>query len=194
MSDTVSESDAERERGRLADGYAVLAQCWRRPTEDLVAAVEAGDLEGVVPGVRDVSLGELRAEHARLFVGPADPPCLPYESVYRDGDDDGPGQVLGPSTHDVVNWYQEYGMGLDPDWSDLPDHLATELEFAAVLLDRGESGACERFLDEHPRQWFDDFASAVRASDPPAFYRELLETTAAAIEEGHDRQSESSPR
>lgn len=181
MSNTVSERDADRER--IADGYAVLAQCWRHPTGELVAAVEAGDLEDVVPGVRDVSLEELRAEHARLFVGPANPPCLPYESVYRDGDD-GPGQVLGPSTHDVVNWYREYGVGLDPDWSDLPDHLATELEFVAVLLDRGEVEACERFLDEHPRQWFEDFAAAVRSSDPPAFYRELLETTAAAIEKG----------
>jgi len=191
VNNTVSDGDADR--GRLADGYAVLAQCWRQPTEGLVAAVEAGDLEEVVPGVRDVSLEELRAEHARLFVGPADPPCPPYESVYRDGDG-GPGQVLGPSTRDVVSWYREYGVGLEPDWSDLPDHLATELEFAAVLLDRGEPEACERFLDEHPRQWFDDFASAVRASDPSAFYRELLETTEAAIENGHDSPTDSTPR
>jgi len=184
VSNTVSDGDAER--GQLADGYAVLAQCWRDPTEDLVAAVEDGDLEGVLPGVRDVSLEELRVEHARLFVGPADPPCPPYESVYRDGDD-GPGQVLGPSTRDVVNWYREYGVGLHPNWSDLPDHLATELEFVAILLDRGEADAAEQFLEEHPRQWFDDFATAVRDSDPLGFYRELLETTAAAIERADDR-------
>jgi TorA maturation chaperone TorD len=191
MSDTVTGHDAERRQ--LADGYAVLARCWREPTEDLVAAVEAGDLEGVLPGVRDVSLEALRAEHARLFVGPADPPCPPYESVYRDGDD-GPGQVLGPSTRDVVNWYREYGVGLEPEWSDLPDHLATELEFAAVLLDRGETEACERFLDEHPRRWFDDFATRLRESDASAFYRELLETTAAAIENGHDSPTDPDPR
>lgn len=187
MSDALSGSDPAADRRRMADGYAVLARCWRQPTEDLVAAVNGGELETVVPGVRDVSLDRLRAEHARLFVGPADPPCPPYESVYRDGDD-GPGQVVGPSTRAVVGWYREYGMGLDPDWPDLPDHLATELEFAAVLLDRGEAEACERFLDEHLRQWFDGFAARVRASDPPAFYRRLVETTAAAIDRPDGQQ------
>lgn len=169
------------ESRQLADGYAVLAQCWRHPTDELVAAVAAGSLESVVPGVRDVSLAELRVEHARLFVGPADPPCPPYESVYRDGADGNPGPVLGASTRDVVSWYRRFDVGLTPDWTDLPDHLATELEFAALLLARGETDACERFLDEHPRQWFDSFAARVRRSDPPAFYRELLATTAAAI-------------
>jgi TorA maturation chaperone TorD len=187
MTDATSVSDGEQERA--ADGYAVLAACWREPTAELASAVESGELEAVVPGIRDISVEELRAEHARLFVGPAEPPAPPYESVYRDGDD-GPGRVLGPSTRDVVNWYQEFDLRLDPDWSDLPDHLATELEFAALLVDRGEMAACERFLDEHLRQWFDDFAVRVRGSDPPAFYRRLLETTETAIEKSHDSRPE----
>lgn len=189
MNDVLSGRDVDADQRRMADGYAVLARCWRQPGEELVATVNRGELETVVPGIGEVSLDRLRAEHARLFVGPADPPCPPYESVYRDGDG-GPGQVLGPSTRDVVGWYREFDMGLDPDWSDLPDHLATELEFASVLLDRGEEAASERFLDEHPRQWIEDFATAVRASDPPAYYRRLLATTEAAIGGQGDRPSQ----
>lgn len=179
MNTTQFEGD-EMEK-RLADGYAVLAQCWRQPTEELATCVNTGELEQVVPGVDEIDLDGLRAEHARLFVGPEGPPCPPYESVYRDGPDDKPGPVIGPSTHNVVEWYHEYNLGLESEWRDLPDHLATELEFAAVLLDRGETDAYEQFLNEHPSQWFDSFAQRVQANDPPEFYRKLIHTTEAAI-------------
>ena len=177
-------SDAADVTGRpdqLAQGYAVLARCWRQPDEDLVRAVESGELAGVLTGVDTVDIQALRTEHARLFVGPKGPPCPPYESVYRDGESGDPGNVLGPSTQAVVRWYQEFGLGLDPDWPDLPDHVSTELEFAGHLSATESTETVEQFLEEHPRQWLGAFLETVRAETREPFYLELADATDCAV-------------
>ncbi|QGN08010.1 cytoplasmic chaperone TorD family protein [Halorhabdus sp. CBA1104] len=176
MSDATAGGEAT-----AAQGYAVLARCWRQPDEQLRTAIESGALAGVVSERETLDLTALRTEHARLFVGPDSPPCPPYESIYRDGDGDTAGNVLGPSTRAVVDWYDEYGLGLDPEWSDLPDHIATELEFAGHLSAVASRETCEQFLDEHPRQWFETFLDGVRAETREPFYAELADATAAVV-------------
>lgn len=170
MSDAATASDTHRS---IADGYAVLARCWREPDAALVEAISNGALVDVVPGIESASLEALRAEHTRLFVGPAGPPCPPYESVYRDEG----GQVLGPSTEAVVTWYRSYGVGLDPQVGDLPDHIAAELEFLGHLQRRGETAAMARFLEEHPRRWFPEFLDDVETAARELFYRALAAVT-----------------
>ncbi|ELY71504.1 TorD/DmsD family molecular chaperone [Natronobacterium gregoryi] len=174
---TLSPTD-DRERTKLAEGYAVLAECWRQPTETLLEEVAAGTLGEIDPAVREADFESLRVEHARLFVGPEDPVCPPYETVYRDAED----AVLGPTTRAVVKWYQTYGLGLEPDWPDLPDHVATELEFAAYLLEHEDVETCEQFLDEHPRQWMNEFLEGVRRETREPYYGALADLTAAALE------------
>lgn len=170
MSEAAMASAAD---GELAAGYAVLARCWREPDATLLAAIENGALADVVPEIQSPSLDALRTEHTRLFVGPAGPPCPPYESVYRDEGR----QVLGPSTEAVVRWYRTYGLGLDPAVGDLPDHVAAELEFLGHLLGRGETAAAERFVHEHPRRWFPAFLDDVETSAREPFYRALAVAT-----------------
>ncbi|AOW79626.1 chaperone protein TorD [Halodesulfurarchaeum formicicum] len=166
---------------RLAQGYAVLGRCWRQPDEALVEAINSGTLSTVVPDVESVTVKDLRIEHTRLFVGPGGPPCPPYESVYRDGEGDARGNVLGPSTGAVVTWYQAHGLGLDRDWSDLPDHVATELEFVSHLAADGSEDLREQFLDEHPRQWMRPFLDGVRAETHESFYAGLADATEDAL-------------
>lgn len=170
------------QRERMAAGYAVLATCWRQPTAELVDAINDGDIP-FAASLQEVTADALGAEHARLFVGPAGPPCPPYESVYRDGSDGDHGQVLGPSTRAVVKWYESYGLGLDPDWPDLPDHVATELEFLAHLTATGERDAREQFLDEHPRQWLPAFLDDVREETSEPFYERLADATATVTKQ-----------
>ena len=174
-------ADVTGEPAQIAQGYAVLARCWRQPDEALVDAIESGALDAVVQGIETVDLQRMRTEHARLFVGPNGPPCPPYESVYRDGEGEGSGNVLGPSTKAVVRWYREYGLGLDPDWPDLPDHVATELEFAGHLAAVESPDTVEQFLDEHPRQWFGAFLERVRVETREPFYLELADATDCAV-------------
>ena len=186
----INKPDTATEHGPTADSvddglqsdvaatYAVLAACWREPSERLAAVADQGELTPVVGELDGIDLGDLRTEHTRLFIGPAAPPCPPYESVYRDGEDGEEfGPVEGPSTVAVRRWYREFGVHPAPDHSDLPDHIATELEFAAYLADDGRVDRLDQFLDEHLRAWADAFLSRVEAETHEAFYAALARTT-----------------
>jgi len=169
--------DGQFESG-TAVPYAVLAECWREPTERLVAALGNGALTTVVGHLDSVDGKQLRTEYARLFIGPSGPPCPPYESVYRDrkdGDDAGP--VMGPATIAVGRWYREFGIEPARDHADLPDHIATELEFAAYLAEERTEARLEQFLDEHLRVWADEFLTRVETETREAFYSSLAATT-----------------
>jgi len=181
-----TKTPSEREQPAESDGsrpdvaatYAVLAECWRGPTHRLVKAIEAGELESVVGDLGSVDLNALRTEHTRLFIGPAGPPCPPYESVYRDRDDpDELGPVKGPATMAVMRWYQEFGVQPAPDHSDLPDHIATELEFAAYLSEEGFDERLDQFCDEHLNAWTDEFLRLVEEETCEQYYESLAATT-----------------
>ncbi|EMA10312.1 chaperone TorD involved in molybdoenzyme TorA maturation [Haloarcula vallismortis] len=169
-------------RSDAAATYAVLAECWREPTEQLTEAVETGELAPVVGDIGSVDLRCLRAEYTRLFIGPAGPPCPPYESVYRDGDDpDELGPVKGPATTAVVRWYSEFGVRPAAAHSDLPDHIATELEFAAYLAEEGFDEQLDQFFEEHLAVWADEFLEQVETATREAFYASLATTTRKAL-------------
>ncbi|WP_135820844.1 TorD/DmsD family molecular chaperone [Halostella litorea] len=160
-----------------AERLAALAVCWQEPTAELVEAVDAGAFGESADGVDEQSL---RVEYTRLFLGPGPAQCPPYESVYRDAEEDEAdalGPVYGPSTQAVARWYDEYDLRTREEWSAPPDHIATELEFAATLAETEPDHRLDQFLDEHLRQWVDEFAARVRANDPSPFYERLLDRT-----------------
>ena len=80
-----------------------------------------------------------------------------------------------------MKWYQAHGLGLDPEWSDLPDHVATELEFVSHLAGEGQDAVREQFLDEHPRQWMGAFLDRVRVETHEPFYAGLADATEDAL-------------
>ncbi|WP_363466758.1 TorD/DmsD family molecular chaperone [Halogeometricum borinquense] len=192
MSDSPPEhaSAASGESPRAEDGafdsdraatYAVLATCWREPTETLISAVNDGALTPLLGPLDSIELHDLRSEHARLFIGPAGPPCPPYESVYRDGDGDGFGEVMGPATVAVERWYHSFGVENRPEQADLPDHVVTELEFCAHLAERGLDDRLDQFLDEHLRRWVVDLCDRVEAETRSPFYAAIAETTREVV-------------
>jgi len=84
-------------------------------------------LKEIVP---QVELQPLQVEYARLFVGPFHVEAPPYGSVYLETN----GRLMGESTIAVKKFYQKYGLELDQDFSELPDHISAELEFVYYLL------------------------------------------------------------
>lgn len=120
---------------------------------------------------------QLNEAFTRLFRGVVpDAPDPPYESVYRDG------ALDGPSAGAVRSAYRAAGVDIAPDSSELADHLGMELHFVGTLREQGDLRAAESFIEDHPRRWFDGFANAVRAHDPPAFYDGVLELTAIVLD------------
>lgn len=128
-------------------------------------------------------LQTLLVDYTRLFLGPLETLAPPYGSAWTATQPEDEENPLPP----VLALFQEGGFDLDPEFKDLPDHVAVELEFLYVLTfnttraDRDgkaeEAAAIEqlrqRFLSEHLGAWIEPFSAAVKANAQTAFYREL---------------------
>jgi len=160
---------------RTPDTIAAIARCWRYPDEQLETALADGLFEEELSTTPTID--DLQEEYTRLFVGPGDHPCPPYESIYRNGgSEEDATQVLGESTRSVVDWYRQYDLVQDSTWRDLPDHIAVELEFAGHLSEN-DPDALPEFLSEHPQQWMPAFLAAVEEHARLPFYRHLAVAT-----------------
>jgi len=102
----------------------------------------------------------------------------PHESVWRDEDH----LMLQEPTFAVRAFYRRHGVQV-ADWRQRPDdHLATELEFIALLLERGELKEAARFLRAHLLVWLPSFAARVSQRAATPFYAALAGLTLAACE------------
>ena len=140
------------------------------------------------------SLPSLAKEHLRLFVGPGHVLCPPYEAVYRkDRPDFERGLIMGPSTADVRRAYLAAGLEISKTYTDLPDHIAAEMEFMqflcaeeARLTQQGNSEEAVKmkimqreFHRKHIEPWIGDFADCVLRSTTSPFYK----VTASVLKE-----------
>ncbi len=195
--------------------YRLLSRCFYAPTPELVEDLDHGPsapllqnlLAGLEVGTREemlapeangvadgVSLqGVLSDEYMRLFEGPGHMEVAPYESVHRkDVSDLERGLVMGRATLDARHRYAESGLGMAKDYTDLPDHVAVELEFMYYLCAReAEAGgsqadgpyakAQKEFLREHFLKWLPQFCDKVERASRVRFYRDLAQVTSAYI-------------
>ena len=131
----------------------------------------------------DLSL-ELTREFTRLFIN-AFPHVVapPYGAVYLEKE----GKVFGRSTSEVLKFYHEMGCCIKENLGDLPDHIAHELEFMAVLTGKeaqvsgGEKVRLEEvqmtFMARFIQPWVPEFCQRVAQQSRSAFYRVLAEVT-----------------
>ena len=171
----------------------LLAHFWSRPVSDEVASwAEARDLEAetdsrissdplrepvIVPDLEEVPA--LLDEYERLFVGPGQVPCPPYESFWRE---DVPVDIrrtlMGPCTADLKRMYLELGLRVSSRAGELPDHIAIELEAMAYALSFDETGPVARqIFEEHLAQWLPRLCRAVAHEAEQSFYRNLAVLT-----------------
>lgn len=115
---------------------------------------------------------ELRAEYARLFIlGKPKVLAQPYGSYWLENEQ----TLMSRSTAEVRTLMRHHGVDVDRRSGLLPDHLVSELEFMAYLADHHalESTLTTQatLLHEHLAVWVPRFAAALRACEPPLFYR-----------------------
>ena len=179
-----------------------LAACYYQPGQEFAEEKVFEAMRQAASGV-DASLAEharrlgehfsaagpddLLVDYTRLFLGPGDAFARPYGSVWLNPD----GGLMQDSTLSAVALYEEGGFDLAEDFDELPDHVAAELEFLYLLINRqnqahraGDTEAAEsadrlrkQFLAEHLGRWIRPFAAAVRAGAKEPFYRELAQMT-----------------
>jgi TorA maturation chaperone TorD len=187
--------------------FKVLSECYFLPSSDLLQRVT--ELEKHLAlvdheAMRHVShmkdelenledLDSLRADYARLFVGPYKLSAPPYGSVYLDGER----KVMGISTNEVREAYREAGLDVSKEFHDLPDHISAELEFMYYLvfkeIERSLSSDLKgmmayltrqrAFLRSYLGSWMAQFTGDVEQEAGSNFYRNLARCTRLFVEE-----------
>lgn len=129
----------------------------------------------------------LLVDYTRLFLGPVETLAKPYGTAWQGA----PVQTEDNPPPAVLELYREGGFDIDPEFMELPDHVAVELEFLYLLtfnrnqaVRAGQLDAAsaierlqQRFMGEHLGAWIVPFAAAVAAGAQTAFYRELAAFT-----------------
>lgn len=141
--------------------------------------------------------GDIQGEFISLFVvNSGGIPCPPYESVHREPQ----GRLTGWLLAQVEREYAAAGLAPSPDLGELPDHVAVEMEFIAVLcgweakaweersLARGLEAlrAQKGFLDRHLAVWVREFAAQLAVADGGGSYSVVGEGAQAFISHDSD--------
>ena len=174
----------------VAELYLSFASLFYRPCQDISEHLEELiDLwreERIIPDAKidellrfciDYPVGTARLDalwehYIPLFeTGTVEAP--PYASVYASED----GLVMGPETFAVQRVYETAGYGMGEQAESLPDHLAVELEFAALLARDGEVERLEEFRQKHLLPFLSKILPLIRETRRPVYAHvaEILE-------------------
>lgn len=190
----------------LADMCRLLAACYYEPApefseerlfDSLIDA--AGHIDAdftarareLKSSFESVTPQDLLVDYAHLFLGPVGTLAVPYESAWLAKE----GNSITDIMQALEDLYADGGFEVDPEFRDLPDHLAVELEFLYTLLFRraaalrdGDDAAfkelealSEHLISGHLDRWLPDFQAAVLEGAQCRFYRELADLTALFV-------------
>ena len=135
---------------------------------------DASDEQPLIPASSE---DELAADFADIYLTYA-LRASPNESVWRDEDH----LMLQEPMFAVRAFYRRHGVQA-ADWRlRAEDHLVSELEFIALLLERGDLKEAARFLKAHLLTWLPLFAERVSQRAATPFYAALAGLTLAACE------------
>jgi putative dimethyl sulfoxide reductase chaperone len=201
--ETASENQPDSTPSKRGQVYHALSLSFFPPDANALRLWEKGlsqYSDSIEPsGKAEIDPLDLRIEYNRLFVGPNSLPCPPYESVYRrDRRQSDIGMLMAPSSLDVKKRYEEAGLQISKSFTDLPDHIAVELEFMSYLCEKEAlatgSGDDEtmwakrqqEFWNLHLKPWVVPFAECIIKNSRLPYYRvaaQLLKDWVAADEE-----------
>lgn len=89
----------------------------------------------------------------------------PYASVYFEDE----GLVLGEEAAKVDQFYAASGFGIGKQTEELPDHLAVELEFCALLARDGREGTLEDFERDHLNPFLERILPRIKNTGRPVY-------------------------
>lgn len=177
--------------------YQLLAGCYLVPDAEILETL--ADLQDVLDNIcpyateyviamrEEMAIDQLELDYTKIFIGPFKVLAPPYGSIYLDNTR----TVMGPSTVDVRNRYQAFGLDLSQNFKDAPDHISAELEFMYFLIFQeikalkesdyensiGFLEAQQSFLLDHLGTWVTEFTENVEEHAETIFYKNLATLT-----------------
>lgn len=148
-----------------------LFDCWTLESAQPEMATGLALLRGFTNGWQDDQFDALKADYARLFVGPNHLLAPPWESVYRSYDR----TLFGKATLDVRQHYQRFGMPIPKLNTEPDDHVGLEFRFITQLARLGLAAIEQNqpemlasllqemraFMEDHLLKWSPEFLRAV---------------------------------
>ncbi|WP_052263283.1 molecular chaperone TorD family protein [Geobacter pickeringii] len=139
-----------------------------------------------------VSLLDLEVGFNQTFeVGAPEPPCPPYEGVYRQE------ETRTSLMVEIAEFYKHFGLHVSQEEGkrDLPDHLCAELEFLHFLTFKEAQARHEEntelldgyllaqkdFLERHLAKWLPTYSEKMRSSSTVPFYTQLARIAAGYV-------------
>ena len=104
-------------------------------------------------------------EHYIPLFETGDEIASPYASVYF-GEE---GLVLGKEAFNVRQFYANCGYVMGEKSGELPDHLAVELEFCAMLARNGQDDSLEEFQKKHLKPFLERILPRIKKSHRPLY-------------------------
>lgn len=203
----MSITDEKELNENLEAAYRLLSACLYQPSAEwgeanlfgnlkrallVVAPPVAGRADAMEESFRTLGETELAVVYARLFVGPFSLGAPPYGSYYLEPEK----RVMGETTSAVLDFYREAGLSLDEEFTEMPDHMAVELEFLSYLLQRALAAMAEgdgaafgdwtekrkSFVERFFVGWYGEFCAAIRHSEDNPFYVALADCLEAVLQ------------
>ncbi len=167
----------------------IVAGAYASPGDALTADLESGTFDAALQEIADAlgvdapdvvrpKTSTLQSSYVDLFVSSASGlSSPPYVGFAVDG------ELLGPTAVELGRFFEGHGIGTDPGWTDLPDHLAAVAEAAGLLARDGHDEAARYVLAHFLFPWFDRYAEHVASKDVSGFYGPLTRFLHASIRE-----------
>ncbi len=189
-----------------SDSYKMLSLVFKYPTAEIFQAYRNGEFMAAVmenlselphgKGIVETETGlpaavrkelegmsqiDLEVKFNQVFeVGAPEPPCPPYEGIYRKGVER-TGIMI-----EVAEFYKQFGLKMSTEEGrrELPDHILAELEFLHFLafkeaqarkentpdLLKGYIHAQKDFLERHMVNWIPEFSGKLQNSGSLEFF------------------------
>lgn len=181
LDDAVARSRAWAAFARLFEypDSATIGRVRSGAVAEEIAAVLAA-VDGAAPdreALGDAGAGDaLAIEYTRLFDAGGTAPCPLYGGAY--------GGARMNTMEEAVRFYDHFGLTLAEAPRELPDHLATELEFlhflafreAEALAEGGDPGPWRRaqrdFIARHPGRWVPELRRRLARAQSMRFFVE----------------------
>lgn len=120
---------------------------------------------------------ELSYDYADLFLNAGPNPVFPYESVHVTRDP----VVMQKPVFELREYYRKAEVHKSPDFKDLDEHIAVEMELLRYLLEKGNADLYKDFFKNKYLQWVASFCDQLAASAQTDFYQALAHFTRGAL-------------
>ena len=120
---------------------------------------------------------ELSYDYADIFLNAGANPVFPYESCHVTGDP----VVMQKPVFDLREYFRKAGVHKNPDFKDLEEHIAVQMELLRYLLENSNEDLYRDFFKNKYTKWVSSFCDQLAGATKTDFYQGLAHFTRGAM-------------